>query len=66
MMFTGVNIDLKSAVRVYPDFPTPGIAFQDLAPLYGTPGLLGRLGEALARSFPRGTRSSSRWRRAAS
>ncbi|MBB4763055.1 adenine phosphoribosyltransferase [Amorphoplanes digitatis] len=49
-----MNIDLKSAVRVYPDFPTPGIAFQDLAPLYGTPGLLGRLGEALARSFPQG------------
>jgi adenine phosphoribosyltransferase len=49
-----VNIDLAPVVRIFPDFPTPGIAFQDLAPLYETPGLLKRLGETLAGSFPQG------------
>ena len=53
-MTIGVNIDPASAVRVFPDFPEPGIAFQDLAPLYASPGSLKRLGEALAQSFPAG------------
>lgn len=41
-------------VRTFPDFPRAGVVFQDLAPLYAEPGLLGRLGEQLAGKFGTG------------
>lgn len=40
--------DLLERVRVYPDFPKPGISFQDLAPLYAAPGGLRRIAARLA------------------
>jgi adenine phosphoribosyltransferase len=49
--FTG---ELIESVRVVPDFPEPGIAFQDLAPLYAAPGGLRRLGEQLAAGLDTG------------
>ncbi|AGL15328.1 adenine phosphoribosyltransferase [Actinoplanes sp. N902-109] len=50
-MSSGTKIALASQVRVFPDFPHPGIAFQDLAPLYAAPGLITRLGAEVADSF---------------
>lgn len=38
-------------VRVFDDFPRPGVAFQDLAPLYARPGFLQCLGADLANAF---------------
>lgn len=40
--------DVRRALRVYPDFPSRGIFFQDIAPLLGDPTLLGRVVEAMA------------------
>ena len=40
--------DLLAAVRVVPDFPEPGIAFQDLTPLLADPGLFSALLDRLA------------------
>jgi adenine phosphoribosyltransferase len=42
---------IRELVRVVPDFPRAGIAFQDLAPLYAEPGVLRSLGEHLAGAF---------------
>jgi adenine phosphoribosyltransferase len=42
---------LTARVRVFQNFPAPGIAFQDLAPIYASPGALGMIGKALARAF---------------
>ena len=53
-MSSGLADTFTSRLRVFRDFPTAGIAFQDLAPLYATPGLLGRLGETMAGAFPTG------------
>ncbi|GAA0467786.1 adenine phosphoribosyltransferase [Paractinoplanes deccanensis] len=50
-MASPINIDTIPPVRVFPDFPEPGVAFQDLAPLYAEPGLLARLGDALVEPF---------------
>jgi adenine phosphoribosyltransferase len=41
-------------VRVFDDFPRPGVAFQDLSPLYAMPGVLRRLGADLADAFAGG------------
>ena len=55
MMMSAASIaDFSQALRVFDDFPTAGVAFQDLGPLYATPGLLARLGEALVAGFPDG------------
>ena len=44
--------DLAAALRTVPDFPTPGVAFKDLAPILADPArfaeLLGRLAEPWA------------------
>lgn len=43
--------DVRAALRAYPDFPTPGIVFQDVAPLLADPALLRRIVEALGAPF---------------
>jgi adenine phosphoribosyltransferase len=40
--------DLKDGIRVFPDFPQPGILFQDLVPVFERPALVRRLAEAFA------------------
>lgn len=43
--------DVRAALRAYPDFPTPGILFQDVAPLLADPALLRRVVEQMAAPF---------------
>ncbi len=42
---------LRRRIRVFPDFPQPGVAFQDLADVYTAPALLATLGAQLAAAF---------------
>ena len=42
---------LRTAIRPVPDFPQPGILFQDLTPVLGDAGLFGRTIDALAEGF---------------
>jgi adenine phosphoribosyltransferase len=44
----GVASLLSERIRVVPDFPRPGIAFQDLCPVFAVPGLLGDIAAAMA------------------
>ncbi|MFD0854887.1 hypothetical protein ACFQ07_21785, partial [Actinomadura adrarensis] len=37
--------DLRSAIKVFPGFPRPGIQFQDLTPVFGRPTLVRRVAE---------------------
>lgn len=39
---------MKAALRAHPDFPRPGILFQDVLPLLCDPALLARVVEAMA------------------
>ena len=39
---------MKAALRPYPDFPKPGILFQDVLPLLADPKLLARVVDAMA------------------
>lgn len=43
--------DVRRALRAYPDFPSKGILFQDVAPLLGDPALLRRVVDAMAAPF---------------
>lgn len=43
--------ELSAAVRVFPDFPRPGIQFQDLAPVFARPDLVTRLAEAFTTEY---------------
>lgn len=47
-MDPGLAADVKTALRAYPDFPRPGILFQDVLPLLGDPALLARVVDAMA------------------
>ncbi|WP_103354127.1 adenine phosphoribosyltransferase [Amycolatopsis sp. CA-128772] len=38
---------VAASLRAYPGFPEPGVLFQDLGPLYATPGLLTELASAV-------------------
>ncbi|MFH8492035.1 adenine phosphoribosyltransferase [Streptomyces longisporoflavus] len=42
---------LREAIRVVPDFPQPGVRFQDLAPVFARPDLVRRLAEAFDETF---------------
>lgn len=42
---------LRRALRTIPDFPEPGIQFQDITPLLADPALLSRTVDALAAPF---------------
>ncbi len=51
---SGVRARIHDLVRVVPDFPRVGIAFQDLAPLYADPDVLRGIGEHLAGAYEGG------------
>jgi adenine phosphoribosyltransferase len=40
--------DVRAALRPVPDFPVPGVLFQDITPVLGEAGLFGRVVAALA------------------
>ena len=40
--------DVRAALRAFPDFPSKGILFQDVAPVLGSPALLRRVVDAMA------------------
>lgn len=40
--------DVKAALRAHPDFPRPGVLFQDVLPLLADPSLLARVVDAMA------------------
>ena len=42
---------MKAALRPYPDFPKPGILFQDVLPLLQDPALLARVVEGMAQPW---------------
>ncbi|KAJ5698223.1 Adenine phosphoribosyltransferase [Penicillium macrosclerotiorum] len=42
-----LKVDLRAALRQFPDFPTPGILFEDILPIFADPALH----EALIRSL---------------
>ncbi len=42
-----LTLKLRSALRQYPDFPSPGILFEDIMPLFASPELHGDLIDAL-------------------
>lgn len=44
--------DLRAHVRLVPDFPSPGVLFRDLAPLYRSPRLLARLAGTVVAAHP--------------
>lgn len=43
--------DVRRALRAYPDFPTKGVLFQDIAPVLADPALLARVIDAMASPF---------------
>lgn len=43
--------DILAAARVVPDFPKPGIGFQDLCPVLARPRLLARIADTIAGRF---------------
>ncbi|MFD9864831.1 adenine phosphoribosyltransferase [Streptomyces alboflavus] len=43
--------ELRSAIRFVPDFPEPGVQFQDLTPVFGRPALVRRLSEAVVDAY---------------
>ncbi len=48
-------LDLSDYVQDVPDFPTPGIVFKDLSPLFGSAGVFAGAVEQLAGAYERGT-----------
>lgn len=44
----GLADDVRAALRAFPDFPTKGILFQDVAPVFADPALLSRVVAAMA------------------
>ncbi|GAA2671980.1 adenine phosphoribosyltransferase [Streptomyces lunalinharesii] len=48
---TTVADELRSALRTFPDFPKPGINFQDFTPVFAQPRLLRRIAESLAAAY---------------
>lgn len=46
-----LRADLERAVRPIPDFPKPGILFQDILPIFGDAALVRRAADALAAPF---------------
>ncbi|MFH8570337.1 adenine phosphoribosyltransferase [Streptomyces sp. NPDC017993] len=42
---------VRQRIRVFPDFPQPGIQFQDLTPVFGDPALVRRLATAFTEVF---------------
>lgn len=48
-------LDLSDYVHDVPDFPTPGIVFKDLSPLFGNAGAFAGAVEQLAGAYERGT-----------
>ncbi|NUS71895.1 MAG: adenine phosphoribosyltransferase [Corynebacteriales bacterium] len=46
---------LANRISTVPDFPLPGIAFQDLSPVYTDPDLFEELARTLADAFPTAT-----------
>ncbi|MEZ5116927.1 MAG: adenine phosphoribosyltransferase [Candidatus Nanopelagicales bacterium] len=46
---------LRSRIRVVPDWPEPGVAFQDLSPLLADPVAFGTVIDLIAVRFGRGT-----------
>jgi adenine phosphoribosyltransferase len=47
----GAVAGLVQRIRVFDDFPKPGIAFQDLSALYGAPGLLRELADLVVKRY---------------
>lgn len=43
--------DVRAALRAFPDFPSKGILFQDVAPVLGDPKLLRRVVDEMARPW---------------
>ena len=43
-----LEADLRRALRAFPDFPVPGVLFQDVGPLLGDPSLLARVVDEMA------------------
>lgn len=46
--------EIMSQIRVFPDFPSSGVLFQDLCPILAQPQLLRRLADAIAARFATG------------
>jgi adenine phosphoribosyltransferase len=44
--------ELRAHIRLVPGFPSPGVLFRDLVPLYRSPRLLARLAAAVAAAHP--------------
>ncbi|KAA2252845.1 adenine phosphoribosyltransferase [Solihabitans fulvus] len=43
--------DVLAHLRAYPDYPSPGVLFQDLSPVLARPGLLARVADAVVVRF---------------
>jgi adenine phosphoribosyltransferase len=43
--------EIADLVTAYPDFPSPGVLFQDLSPVLATPGTMSRISDAITRRF---------------
>ncbi|MFE4015872.1 hypothetical protein ACFXPZ_00245, partial [Streptomyces sp. NPDC059101] len=43
--------DLRNAIRIFPDFPQPGIQFKDFTPVFAQPRLVRRIAEHIGAAF---------------
>ncbi|MGG2464120.1 adenine phosphoribosyltransferase [Streptomyces sp. RGM 3693] len=43
--------DLLNAIRIFPDFPQPGIQFKDFTPVFAQPQLVHRIAEHISAAF---------------
>ncbi|MEU0868862.1 adenine phosphoribosyltransferase [Nocardia brasiliensis] len=46
-----LRADVADLIRAYPDFPSPGVLFQDLCPVIATPTMTTRIARAAIRHF---------------
>ncbi|MBN6038812.1 adenine phosphoribosyltransferase [Amycolatopsis sp. 195334CR] len=51
---TALAADVVAALREFPDFPEPGVLFQDLSPVFADPVLLRRIARAVVTRFDGG------------
>lgn len=51
MQSTGMTVDLakkiEASIRTIPDYPTPGVMFRDITPIFSNPGLMDEITEAM-------------------
>lgn len=48
---TALTDAIEASIRLFPDFPKPGVQFQDLTPVFGQPSLVRGVAEAFTGTF---------------